>query len=233
MPTEIDDDYDLLRSTFPPLSYLLNLEEHLVQKLLLECRLLKQKAQAKGNGLVSPMLQLWGDFIREYGIDIEGSTCKIGGKARFMVRVGAWSKDHPSLTPQQVWRKASSIKIPKLRVDRLMHEFAAKIGAMNLDDVIDPRYEKLLCTPSPEDSNSSSDTNGGESDEQNGEKATEEQPCNIFDAVQFLLLHSLGLCRRNMLDHLIQELVKFFGKQSISFFGANNWNTDLFVMPSC
>jgi hypothetical protein len=31
MPTKKDDDdYDLLRSTFPPLSYLLNLEEHLV-----------------------------------------------------------------------------------------------------------------------------------------------------------------------------------------------------------
>ncbi len=51
-----------------------------------------------------------------------------------MVQVGAWSEVHPSLTPQQVWRKVSSIKIPKLRVDRLMHEFAAKIGEMNLDD---------------------------------------------------------------------------------------------------
>jgi hypothetical protein len=51
-----------------------------------------------------------------------------------------------------------------------MHEFAAKIGEMNLDDVIDPGYEKLLCTPSPEDSDSNSDTNGGESNEQNGEK---------------------------------------------------------------
>jgi hypothetical protein len=142
-----------------------------------------------------------------------------------MVQVGAWSKDHPSLNPQQVWRKASSIKIPKLHVDRLTHEFAVKIGEMNLDDVIDPQYENLLHTPSPEDSNTNSDTIGGENDiskvkpcdEQNGDKAAEEQPCNIFDVVQFPLLHSLGLCKRNMLDCLIQELVKLLASKAFPF----------------
>jgi hypothetical protein len=47
MPTKIDDDYDLLCSTFPPLSYMLSLEEQLVRKLLLDCRLLKQNARGK------------------------------------------------------------------------------------------------------------------------------------------------------------------------------------------
>jgi hypothetical protein len=77
---------------------------------------------------VSPINQVWQDFISKYGVDIEWSMCKIGGKARFMVRIGAWSKEHPSLTPQQVWRKAASFRIPKLHVERLLHEFAAKVG---------------------------------------------------------------------------------------------------------
>jgi hypothetical protein len=92
---------------------------------------------------------------------------------------------------------------------------------MALDDVFDPLYENMLHIP--EDSNTSN-MNGEENkeisevrpcDEQDEDGATEEQPCNIFDAIQFTLLHSLGFYRRNMLDHLIQELVKFFGKQSI------------------
>ena len=87
LPTEIDDDYNLLRSTFPPLSYLLNLEEQLVRKVLLESRLLKRNSRAKANGLVSPIYQLWEDYIRENGVDIEWSMCKIGGKARFFVQI--------------------------------------------------------------------------------------------------------------------------------------------------
>jgi hypothetical protein len=55
---------------------MLNLEEKLVRKVLLECRLLKKNSRAKGNGLVSPMYQLWEDFIREHGVDIEWSMCK-------------------------------------------------------------------------------------------------------------------------------------------------------------
>jgi hypothetical protein len=71
--------------------FLLSLEEQLMRKVLLECRLLKQNARVKGNGLMSPINQVWQDFISKYGVDIEWSMSKIGGKARFMVRIRAWS----------------------------------------------------------------------------------------------------------------------------------------------
>jgi hypothetical protein len=121
---------------------MLNLEEKLVRKVLLECRLLKKNSRAKGNGLVSPMYQLWEDFIREHGVDIEWSMCKKkGNKARFFVQIGAWSHDHQTMTPQQIWRNAASFKIPKLCVERLAQAFTAMVGEMSLNEVADPLYE--------------------------------------------------------------------------------------------
>ncbi len=109
LPTDSGSDLDLLHSTFPSLSYLLNLDEVFFRKVLLECSLLKKNSRATGNGLVSPTFQLWDDYIKEDNVEIEWTMCKIGGKARNFVKIGTWSKDHPSLTPQYIWRKSSSI----------------------------------------------------------------------------------------------------------------------------
>jgi len=231
LPTEIDDDYNLLRSTFPPLSYLLNLEEQLVRKVLLESRLLKRNSRAKANGLVSPIYQLWEDYIRENGVDIEWSMCKIGGKARFFVRISVWSNDHPTITPQQIWRNASSIKIPKLHVEWLTQEFAAMVGEVSLNEVVDPLHESSLQALLSRKEKEHEEHSDNEQDEEEG--STEEQPCNIFDKDKFPLLHSLGFSKSTILDQLIQELVKFFSKHSISFMGANNHNIELFLLPSC
>ena len=151
--------------------------------------------------------------------------CKIGGKARYFVKIGTWSKDHPSLTPRYIWRKSSSIKIPKLRVEKLAQEFAAQVGLMDLSAVFDPFYEAFLCAPTKEDCR----TDGEEEDEaedEAGSKARESeeedemnqvQQGSIFDAIEYPLLHSLGFCKHEMVDWLIQELVKFSGKLCSSF----------------
>jgi hypothetical protein len=47
------------------------------------------------------------------------------------------------------------------------------------------------------------------------------------------LFSILGVCQTSMLDRLLQELLKFFGKQTIVFNGANNRRNELFLMPSC
>ncbi len=193
--------------------------------MLLESRLLKRNLWAKANRLVSPIYKLWEDYIRENGVDIEWSMCKTGGKARFFVQIGVWSDDHPTMTPQQIWRNASSIKIPKLHVEWLMQAFAAMVGEMSLNEVVDPLHESSLQALSSNKEKENEEHSDNKQDEEEG--TTEEQPCNIFDGDKFPRLHSLGISKSTM------DLVKFFGKHSISFTGANNCNSELFLLPSC
>jgi hypothetical protein len=103
LPTNTNNVCNELRSIFPPLSYLLNIEEQLLRAVLLRCNLLKWNAKGKGHGNVTPLQELWTNFSDEFDINIEWTTSKFGGGSRlFFVRVGSWSKVHPSMTPQQI-----------------------------------------------------------------------------------------------------------------------------------
>ena len=112
---------------------------------------------------------------------------------------------------------------------------------MDLSAVFDPFYEAFLCAPSKEDCHIDGEEED-EAEDEAGSKARESkkedetnqvQQGNIFDAIEYPLPYSLGFCKREMVDRLIQELVKFSGKQCISFKGANNRQNALFLMPSC
>jgi hypothetical protein len=139
LPTNTNNDCNELCSIFPPLSYLLNIEEHVLRGVLIECKLLKRNAKGKGHGHVTLLQELWANFIDQFGINLEWTISKIGGGSRlFFIRVGSWSKEHPFMTPQQIWKKKENYKIPRLRVDRLTQDVARAIGEMNLHQVLDP-----------------------------------------------------------------------------------------------
>ncbi len=79
--------------------------------MLLECRLLKHNARATGNGLVSPVNQVWQDFISECGVDKEWLMCKIG-EVSFLVQIGAWScwspKDSNTAEGEEISKASTS-----------------------------------------------------------------------------------------------------------------------------
>jgi hypothetical protein len=92
---------------------------------------------------------------------------------------------------------------------------------MDLSAVFYPSYEASLCAPSVEDhcidgeEEDEADTEAREFTEE--EEMNQVQQGNIFDAIKYPLLHSLGFYKHEMVDWLIQELVKFSGKQCSSF----------------
>ncbi len=112
---------------------------------------------------------------------------------------------------------------------------------MDLSAVFDPFYEASSCAPSKEkcridgeEEDEAEDEAGSKARESKKEDETNQvQQGNILDAIEYPLLQSLGFCKREMVDRLIQELVKFSDKQCISFKGANNRQNALFLMPSC
>jgi hypothetical protein len=79
----------------------------------------------------------------------------------------------------------------------------------------------------------SSDTTKEEEELPEYNKEVEGMRVQVFDKEKFPLLHFLGVCQTNMLDRLLQELLNFFGKQSIVFNGAKNHSNELFLMLSC
>jgi hypothetical protein len=112
-----------------------------------------------------------------------------------------------------------------------MQTLAAMVGEMSLNEIVDPLHESSLQALSSRKEKENEEHLDDEQDEEEG--TTEKQPCNMFDKDKFPLLHSLGFSKSTILDQLIQELVKFFSKHSISFMGANNHNIELFLLPSC
>jgi hypothetical protein len=63
------------------------------------------ECKGKGHGNVTPLQELWANFSDEFDVNIEWTTSKFGGGSRlFFVRVGSWSKVHPFMTPQQIWK---------------------------------------------------------------------------------------------------------------------------------
>jgi hypothetical protein len=111
-----------------------------------------------------------------------------------------------------------------------------RLGEMSLDDVLDPLYDNTLQNLLSKDSITAEGEEFSEAStctEQGGEEDNEGQPCHVFDPMKFPLLHSLWLYRKKFLNSLIQGMVIFFGKESISFRGINNQNKDLFLMPTC
>jgi hypothetical protein len=96
---------------------------------------------------------------------------------------------------------------------------------MDLHQVLDPFYATML----PK----SSDPPNVEEELPEYNKDLEEMHVQVFDKEIIPLLHYLGVCQTSMLDRLLQELLIFFGKQTIVFNGANNRRNELFLMPSC
>ncbi len=186
---------------------------------------MKQNAKGKGHGHVTPLQELWANFIDEFAVNIEWTTSKFGGGSRlFFVRVGSWSKVHPFMMPQQIWKNKENYKVPRLCVDRLTQDVARAIGEMDLHQVLDPLYTTML----PK----SSDPPNAEEELPEYNKDVEEMHVQVFDKEMFPLLHYLGVCQTNMMDRQLQELLNFFGKQRIVFNGANNRRNELFLMPS-
>jgi hypothetical protein len=129
------------------------------------------------------------------------------------------------MTPQQIWKNKENYKVPRLCVDQLTQDVARAIGEMDLHQVLDPLYATMLLK--------SSDPPNAEEELPEYNKDVEEMHVQVFDKEMFPLLHHLGVCQTSMLDWLLQELLKFFGKQMIIFNGANNRRNELFLIPSC
>jgi hypothetical protein len=126
-----------VRLRFPSLSQLMNIGEDTLRKVLLECKLVQKNSKAVGTGFLSPSLNAWDSFIKEFGLDIEWTQVKVSGKQHFFLRLGSWNKSWPSITPTVLLRK-DYCEPPLLRISRMTMFFAATVGEMELSAVLDP-----------------------------------------------------------------------------------------------
>jgi hypothetical protein len=47
------------------------------------CKLVQKNSKAVGTGFLSPLLNAWDSFIKEFGLDIEWTQVKVSGKQHF------------------------------------------------------------------------------------------------------------------------------------------------------
>ncbi len=87
--------------------------------------------------------------------------------------------------------------MPKLRIEKLAQEFAAQVGLMDLSAVFNQFYEASLHAPSAKDHWIDEEEAGSEAREsEEEEEMNQEQQGNIFDAIEYPLLHLLGFLNK-------------------------------------
>ena len=217
-------------AAFPPLSKLASVGEAMMRNVLLHCGLVQFR---RGSGH-SVLLQQWQDFILEYLLDdVEVTHFTIAKKKRIYIRLGSWnSSSHKRRTPAKVWSSACSgnLRVPRLRTSSLSNILAQVIGTLEITFC----NENSTITAVTSDSESSA-SNTEFDDEEDSVGETEVQNDAILpDSAEFPLLHSLFLMhkRHNLLDHLLNEIVRFYHGSEIIFKRGNNMDTTLIAVPS-
>jgi hypothetical protein len=85
----------------------MNIEKDTLPKVLIECKLVQKNSKAAGTGFLSPSLNAWDSFIKEYGLDVEWTQCKVNGKQHFFLCIGSWNESWPCVTPRVVLRQST------------------------------------------------------------------------------------------------------------------------------
>jgi hypothetical protein len=231
---------DRVSHRFPSLSQLMNIEEDTLQKVLLGCKLVQKNSKAAGTGFLSPSLNAWDCFVKEYGLDVEWTPFKVDGKQHFFLRIGSWNERCPCVTPRVVLRH-STCEPPRLRISRITMFFVATIGEMELSAVLDPSAAIASLSDGEKSNGSSMTENASDSEEESNVEEVEGKiliapdsdatKAKLADPQEFPFLHSLGICTEKQMDRLVHEILKFHGTKAVTFKRMNNHEGTLLLMP--
>jgi hypothetical protein len=61
----------------------MNIRQDTPCKVLPKCKLVQKNSKAAGTGFLSPSLNAWDSFIKEFGLDTEWTQVKVSGKQHF------------------------------------------------------------------------------------------------------------------------------------------------------
>jgi hypothetical protein len=119
--------------------------------------------------------------------------------------------------------------------------FAAAIGKMELNDVLDPSAAIATLSDDEESNGSSALENASDSEEESNEEKVGEKvliapdsyaaKAKLTDPREFPFLHSLGVCTEKQMDQLVHKILKFHGSKAVKFMQINNHEGMLLLMP--
>jgi hypothetical protein len=172
--------------------------------------------------------------------------------------LGAWKEiTHPKAKPVEIWKKAclnGSYPVLKLHISSLSMQLASYIPYLgfnlfvNLDEDSDSEQKKESVSKSDNEDSESKKSSGNESDndgsasESENESESESEYENQSDRKiphassdlcpeQFPFLHKLGV-HSEFMERLMQELIKFNGRNYVEYMQGNNHPGYLLPVPS-
>jgi hypothetical protein len=141
----------LINATFPSLAYLMQMDHDLVQQMLLEAGLAREKI-IKQSYIVYADHDAWESFIAKNHLDIEATYFTINNKRQLYMKVGLWC-NIKHRTPGYIWKeavKAGCYDVPKLGISSVTMKLANNISKQ-LSHVIFPAASIQLETESISD----------------------------------------------------------------------------------
>jgi len=222
-------------AAFPPLSKLSSINEDIFREVLVHCEL----AMYRKNSGYSPLEKEWSYFNTEQGIpEAEITHLSLGNKKRLYIRLGTWNKgqNHLPRTPENIWlaAQAGTLRVPRVCMTLISEKFAKRIGMLELNQHLREKDGKSTSI------NEGSDSVEGTDDDSRVEMEIDENECEnddggtiLPDRENFPLLHSLFAQNKggNVLNRLINELLRFNGSRVMNYAKGNNTLGTLLEVP--
>jgi len=165
---DIDDVPSNVKNTFPSLSRLFSLEQHVIHDIIQALNLVG-KRNVKGITRVNANHDSWDAFLSTYRLDAEVTSFEILKRRYVFICLGYWDEIHSKKTPGNIWKDSCNQKgfrVPKVTLGTPLIHFAKAVGEfiatepsysprLAADSGIPPSDEYSTCIDSDSDSESS------------------------------------------------------------------------------
>jgi hypothetical protein len=144
---------------------------------------------------------------------------------------------HQRWTPAEIWSASlsSQLRVPRVCTSSISSTLAEVIGALELNFPTNNTI-KYRSSKSTTSSSESSVSQASDNDEEMDNRMSAIADCciNVPNEDKFPLLHSIFSTQKghNLLDRLINEVVRFTESSEINFKRGNNSTGTLIVIPS-
>jgi len=232
------DNTKKISTCFPSLSSLLCIEEVILLQLLTTSGL-----ASYGKRGCTTKHSAWEFFFKEFMLDNEITHFNCLDKRRLLVRIGSWDNElHPRKKPVDLWTAAlkKKLKVPRVHISSMLNDFTIMVGkvraiSQSIDEEAGEEKESDISSNENDEECSNSATQSTSSnrisEEGDGDLLGLSIDTNLPDAALFPMLNSLQIDNPSKMHALIREILKFHGKNTVEFFGANNRPRGLLVMP--